>query len=67
MQETPSLFGGALRRRFHVKAAVDRGATREETLETLDIAIYMRAEPACDACKPSAQRLHAIRAEGGYR
>jgi rhodanese-related sulfurtransferase len=42
----PSFLGGALRGRFHVKAAADRGATREETLETMAIAIYMRAEPA---------------------
>ena len=31
---------------FHVKAAVDRGATREEILETLGMAIYMGAGPA---------------------
>ena len=30
---------------FHVKAAVDRGATREEILETLGMAIYMGAGP----------------------
>ena len=30
---------------FHVKAAVDRGATREEVLETLGMAIYMGAGP----------------------
>ena len=31
---------------FHVKAAVDQGATREEILETLGMAIYMGAGPS---------------------
>jgi AhpD family alkylhydroperoxidase len=31
---------------FHSKAAVDRGATREEVLETLGMAIYMGAGPS---------------------
>ena len=31
---------------FHTKAAVDRGATREEILETLGVAIYMGGGPA---------------------
>ncbi len=31
---------------FHAKAAVDRGATREEVLETLGMAIYMGAGPS---------------------
>ena len=31
---------------FHVKAAVDRGATREEILETRGMAIYMGAGPS---------------------
>jgi AhpD family alkylhydroperoxidase len=31
---------------FHTKAAVERGATREEILETLGMAIYMGAGPA---------------------
>ncbi len=31
---------------FHAKAAVDRGATREEILETLGMAIYLGAGPA---------------------
>lgn len=31
---------------FHAKAAVDQGATREEVLETLGMAIYMGAGPA---------------------
>ena len=31
---------------FHAKAAVDQGATRDEVLETLGMAIYMRAGPS---------------------
>ena len=31
---------------FHVKAAIERGATREEVLETLGMAIYMGAGPS---------------------
>lgn len=31
---------------FHVKAAVERGATREEVLETLGVAVYMGGGPA---------------------
>ena len=31
---------------FHAKAAVERGATRDEILETLGMAIYMGAGPA---------------------
>jgi AhpD family alkylhydroperoxidase len=31
---------------FHVKAAIDRGATREEINETLGLAIYMGAGPS---------------------
>jgi AhpD family alkylhydroperoxidase len=31
---------------FHAKAAVDQGATREEVLETLGMAIYMGAGPS---------------------
>jgi len=31
---------------FHTKAAVERGATRDEVLETLGMAIYMGAGPS---------------------
>lgn len=31
---------------FHVKAALEQGATREEVMETLGMAIYMGAGPA---------------------
>ena len=42
---------------FHVKAAVDCGATREEILETLGMAIYMGAGPAA---------MYASHALGAY-
>jgi AhpD family alkylhydroperoxidase len=42
---------------FHVKAAVDRGATREEILETLGMAIYMGAGPSA---------MYASHALGAY-
>jgi AhpD family alkylhydroperoxidase len=42
---------------FHVKAAVDRGATREEVLETLGMAVYMGAGPSA---------MYASRALGAY-
>lgn len=31
---------------FHTKAAIDRGASREEVMETLGLAIYMGAGPS---------------------
>ncbi len=43
---------------FHVKAAVDRGATREEVLETLGMAIYMGAGPSA---------MYASHALGAYK
>jgi AhpD family alkylhydroperoxidase len=42
---------------FHVKAAVDRGATREEVLETLGMAVYMGAGPSA---------MYASHALGAY-
>ncbi len=42
---------------FHVKAAVDHGATREEVLETLGMAIYMGAGPSA---------MYASHALGAY-
>jgi AhpD family alkylhydroperoxidase len=42
---------------FHVKAAVDRGASREEVLETLGLAIYMGAGPSA---------MYASHALGAY-
>lgn len=42
---------------FRVKAAVDRGATREEILETPGMAVYMGAGPAA---------MYASHALGAY-
>lgn len=42
---------------FHVKAAVDHSATREEVLETLGMAIYMGAGPSA---------MYASHALGAY-
>jgi AhpD family alkylhydroperoxidase len=42
---------------FHVKAAVDQGAAREEVLETLGMAIYMGAGPSA---------MYASHALGAY-
>ena len=42
---------------FHVKAAIERGATREEVLETLGMAIYMGAGPSA---------MHASHALSAY-
>ena len=51
---------------FHVKAAVEHGASREEVLETLGMAIYMGARPAVmyashalEAFQPVQGRTHA--------
>lgn len=45
---------------FHVKAAIDHGATREEVLETLGMAIYMGAGPAAMFAS------HALEAYGQF-
>lgn len=52
---------------FHAKAAVERGATREEVLETLGMAVYMGAGPsmmyaahAFDAYKSFADQTTAV-------
>jgi AhpD family alkylhydroperoxidase len=42
---------------FHVKAAVDQGASREEVLETLGMAIYLGAGPSV---------MYASRALGAF-
>jgi AhpD family alkylhydroperoxidase len=48
---------------FHTKAAIDRGATRDEIIETLGMAIYMGAGPsamyaahALEACTQFAEK-----------
>ena len=51
---------------FHVKAAVDRGATREEVLETLGMAIYMGAGPAAMYAS-HARRVFAVCGSEGKR
>jgi Carboxymuconolactone decarboxylase family len=54
-------FGGVSRHScagFHAKVAVGGGATREEILETLGMAIYMGGGPAA---------MHASRALGAPR
>ena len=45
---------------FHVKAAIDHGATRDEVLETLGMAIYMGAGPA------AMYANHALEAYGQF-
>jgi AhpD family alkylhydroperoxidase len=45
---------------FHAKAAVEQGATREEALETLGMAIYMGAGPA------AMYASHALSAFGQF-
>ena len=51
---------------FHAKAAVDHGATRDEVMETLGMAIYMGAGPFRDVCEPCARGVQSVfRREGG--
>jgi AhpD family alkylhydroperoxidase len=45
---------------FHAKAAVEQGATREEALETLGMAIYMGAGPS------AMYASHALSAFGQF-
>jgi AhpD family alkylhydroperoxidase len=45
---------------FHAKAAVEQGATREEILETLGMAIYMGAGPSV------MYAAHAMQAYGQF-
>jgi AhpD family alkylhydroperoxidase len=45
---------------FHAKAAVEQGATREEALETLGMAIYMGAGPS------AMYASHALAAFGQF-
>ena len=46
---------------FHAKAAAQRGATREEVMETLGMSDLHGRWPVRDVCEPCARRLHAIR------
>ena len=52
---------------FHAKAAVDQGASSDEILETLGMAIYMGAGPsvmyaahALEACKQFAKKSEGV-------
>jgi AhpD family alkylhydroperoxidase len=46
---------------FHAKAAVEQGATREEVMETLGMAIYMGAGPS------TMYAAHAIEAYDQFK
>src|SRR6516165_6820065 len=48
---------------FHIKAAVERGATREEISETLGIAIYMGAGPSVMYASHAFAALQQFEAE----
>lgn len=50
---------------FHAKAAVDQGASRDEVLETLGLAIYMGCGPVGDVCGPRARGGRAVRGGAG--
>ena len=45
---------------FHAKAAIDRGATREEIMETLGLAIYMGAGPSVMYASHAAEAAEQI-------
>jgi AhpD family alkylhydroperoxidase len=47
---------------FHAKAAVEKGATREEALETLGMAIYMARVPR--RCMPAMRSRPSISSPG---
>jgi AhpD family alkylhydroperoxidase len=48
---------------FHIKAAVERGATREEISETLGMAIYMGAGPSVMYASHAFAALEQFEAE----
>jgi alkylhydroperoxidase/carboxymuconolactone decarboxylase family protein YurZ len=48
---------------FHIKAAVERGATREEISETLGMAIYMGADPSVMYASHAFAALQQFEAE----
>ena len=45
---------------FHVKAAVDAGATREEIMETLGMAVYMGAGPSVMYASHAAEAVSQL-------
>ena len=48
---------------FHVKAAIDHGATREEVLETLGMAIYMGAGPSAMYASHALEAFNQFKGE----
>lgn len=50
---------------FHVKAALQNGATREEVLETLGMAIYMGAGPAVMYASHAIEAFDQLAEKGG--
>jgi AhpD family alkylhydroperoxidase len=46
---------------FHAKAAVEQGATREEVLEALGMAIYMGAGPAVMCAIHAIEAFHQFK------
>lgn len=50
---------------FHAKAAVDRGATREEALEALAMAIYMGAGPSVMYASHALDAFNQFHDRGG--
>ena len=47
---------------FHTKAAIDQGATREEVMETLGLAIYMGAGPSVMYASHAVEAFDQIKA-----
>lgn len=50
---------------FHVKAAYEKGATREEVLETLGMAIYMGAGPSVMYSAHAIEAFDQLSAKAG--
>jgi AhpD family alkylhydroperoxidase len=48
---------------FHVKAAIDAGATREELMETLGMTVYMGAGPSVMYASHAAEAVGQLMAE----
>ena len=47
---------------FHTKAAIDQGASREEVMETLGLAIYMGAGPSVMYASHAVEAFEQIKA-----
>lgn len=48
---------------FHVKAAIEQGATREEIMETLGLAVYMGAGPSVMYASHAAEAVSQLMPE----